>query len=493
MNSERTKKEQRVLFLLEKKRRKCLQSYFEFFKYFWPEVSGEPLIANWHIEFICDELQKVGELVINRLPKEYDLIINVPPGSSKSTMATVLFPVWLWANDPTLQVISGAYSATLSIKHSTDSRTVIRSERFQELFRGSFEMRRDEDAKTFYRNTKGGYRLATSTGASVTGQHGHVIIVDDPIDPKGVKSDVVLEGVNEWMDKTLSSRKVDKENTPTILIMQRLHEDDPTGNWLSKRDEGGKKVRHICLPATSDFDVQPEEAKENYIDGYLDPVRLGPGVLKEAKTDLGSKDFAGQFGQSPRPLEGNLILRSYLQVVSPEKLPAYILRDLVRDIVADTAFKEKQQNDPSGFLAYTTHKNYLFLTGWRKGRWAFPDLIAQLKQFVSDEGSSQSRVSIEPKASGVSVVQTLQNTTALNVFEWEMITGDKVERVNSILPFLEAKKVFLIRGPWTDDFIDECLVFPNGKHDEAVDCLVMACVNAFVRKKESGYTFYKAE
>ena len=465
-------------------------SYYDFFKYFWPEISSETLIDNWHIKEICGELQKVGELVIKRLPKEYDLIINVPPGSSKSTMASVLFPVWLWVNDPTLQVISGCFSFTLSTKLNTDSREVLRSARFTELF-PEIQIKKDEDAKTFYRTTQGGWRMATSAGSNITGNHAHLLLIDDPIDPKGVMSETILTGVNDWMDKTLSSRKVDKENTPTILIMQRLHELDPTGNWLQKAKEGKKKIRHVCLPAKADFEVSPPEYKEKYIDGLLDPIRLNETVLTEAKADLGSKDFAGQYGQSPRPTEGNIIKKDYLTVLLQHNIPADY-RSLQRHIVADTAYKEKQQNDPSAFLSYFEHRGHLFISNFKKGKWAFPELCRQLQDFAHYEGAEQGRIEIEPKASGVSVVQTLRESTTLNVMEWEMMKGDKVERVNSVLPFLESGKVWLIQGAWNDDFISECLVFPNGAHDEAVDLLVMAAANVGKRKKVSGYSFFKA-
>lgn len=487
----RTEKGQKIIDDLIRKKTlaaKLKASYFEFFKYFWGETSSEELVCNWHIEYLCNELQTVGEWVINRLPKEYDLIINVPPGSSKSTIATVLFHPWLWANDPTAQIISGSWSGTLSMKHSTDSRKVVKSTKFTELF-GHFNINQDEDAKGFYRNNKGGFRLSTSVGSDIIGQHAHIILLDDILNPKGAKSDTIVESVNEWKNKTISSRKVDKENTPTVLIMQRLSKKDPTGDELKKRDGDDKKVRHICLPATDDFSVHPPELKERYIGGKLDPIRLNDNVLKEALTNLGSTEYAGQFGQAPRALEGNIILREWLQLVSYENLPLVIREQLSRDFVVDTTQKGGAENDPSGLLCYVVYKGYLFLLDYTVGTWNVPTLIKKVEDFVKTKGGPQSRVWVEPKAAGPNVVQTLQQESTLNIAEWKMETGDKVERVRSVEPFLEFKKVFLVIGPWTDAFVDECLDFPNGDHDEAVDTLVMACVNAFKRGKDSGYSF----
>src|SRR5690606_41828287 len=115
--------------------------------------------------------------------------------------------------------------------------------------------------------------------------------------------DVERESANNFVTSTLSSRKIDKLVTPTILVMQRLHEEDPTGVMISKK---GTKIKHICLPAEikEGTKVLPEEAKEDYVDGLLDPLRLSREVLEEAQVDLGSYGYAGQYDQNPAPSEG---------------------------------------------------------------------------------------------------------------------------------------------------------------------------------------------
>jgi len=473
------------------------RSYYRFFKGFWSTVSEEKFVEGPHIRVICDELQKIGEKVINRQPKDYDLIINVPPGSSKSTMATVLFPVWLWVNDPSLRTISGSFDGGLSMFHAQLSKDCIGSDLFQRLFPGVIEIRKDVDAKSFYMNTSGGFRKTTSTGANITGQHAHLIIVDDPLNPKAAKSEKILPSASEWIDKTLSTRKIDKANTPIILIMQRLHELDPAGNWIKKAEESGKRIRHICLPATSDYPVLPEELSKIYTDGFLDPVRLGPKVLSEAKTDLGSREYAGQYGQQPAALEGNIILREWLPVLPYHKAPAGA-RKALKEFVADTAYKEKTENDPSGILCYSEFKGYVFLWDYVEVRASFGKLINTMTAFIEEHGTRRfdagpvtSPVYIEPKASGTSIFQYLRDYTALNVAEWKMPEGDKIARVNSISHILETKRVVLVEGPWNESFIDQCARFPDGAHDECVDTLVMATVNAKLRPRTTGYSYTK--
>jgi len=129
--------------------------------------------------------------------------------------------------------------------------------------------------------------------------------VDDPLDPMEARAitGAEIKAANDWMNEVLPTRKVDKTIVPTILIMQRLHQNDPTGNRLDR--EGGGKVKLICLPANcNEYAVEPPELAEHYVDGLMDPVRLSAEVLKEARSELGEFGYSGQYGQDPVPLGG---------------------------------------------------------------------------------------------------------------------------------------------------------------------------------------------
>src|SRR5690606_32821527 len=240
----------------------CRRSFFFFLTEFWDVVIPDNFIYNWHIEYLCEELQKVQYRVKKRLPKEYDLIINIPPGTSKSTICTIMYPVWCWTTDPSQRFITASYSNSLSIDHAVKSRDILRSERYIKYF-GEL-IKKDNDNKTHYENIHNGARIVTSVGGSAIGRHAHQIIVDDPINPQEAQSEVIRKSANDYMDRSLSTRKIDKEMTPTILVMQRLAQEDPTGNWLSKE---GKAIKHICLPGVLDENINPPELKDNYKDG----------------------------------------------------------------------------------------------------------------------------------------------------------------------------------------------------------------------------------
>ena len=205
----------------------CRDSFFDFLVRFWDEIIPEKLVLNWHIEYLCNEIQRVAERVIARQPCEANLVINISPGTTKSTICSVMLPAWCWARDPTIKIICASYSHHLSLYLASQSRNLIAGQKFMRLFP---EVELVEEQKGLLITSRGGQRISTSVGGSITGMHGHILVVDDPINPRQAVSEVQLQAANDWLDRTLMTRKIDRTITPLILIMQRLHQDDPTGH-----------------------------------------------------------------------------------------------------------------------------------------------------------------------------------------------------------------------------------------------------------------------
>lgn len=439
----------------------CKRSFYYFVRYFWDTIIPDEPRYNWHIKYLCEELQQSALLVKDRKPKENDIIINIPPGTTKSTICTIMFPVWCWVIDPTMKFITGSYSIDLSTEHAVKSRDIIRSDKFKSLF-GGISLKVDKDNKTSYENNFTGSRSATSVGGTVTGKHAHIIIIDDPLNPKKSVSDVERNNANEWFDKTLSTRKVDKAVTLTILIMQRLHESDCTAHLLSK----DKYYKHICLPAEDCSIVKPTELRKMYVNGLLDPIRLSESNLKEAKTDLGSYGYAGQMMQSPSPIDGGVIKGNYFNVINDIQA--------TWDLFIDSAYTSNKDNDPTALMVCAYIDNQLYIKESVQVWLGFPELI----KLIKDKYYYCDKIYIEPKASGLSIVQQLKKDTDFYVQELDAPKGDKLSRVIGVQPFLESKRCTLINGVWNNQFIEECMVFPNGKHDDQVDNLT-ASINKY--------------
>jgi len=451
-------------------REECKKSFFAFVETFWEVIIAEEPVYNWHIPYLCEELQTLSVPIVAREKKLYDMIINIPPGTTKTTITTIMFPAWLWTQDPTLRIITNSYAMDLSIEHATKSRDIIVSDKYQRLF-PDLVIRADKSAKRSYENTANGARYTTSTGGTITGKHAHIIINDDPLNPSQAASDADRETANSHT-KTLSSRKVNKENTPTVTIMQRLHEDDVTGYLLKKKSNS---IYHICLPAEASASVKPAKVKEKYLNGYLDPVRLGREVLDEAMVDLGSRGYAGQFDQSPSAPGGNIVKQDWFKYVTRETFDKMRYREPIV-FFGDTAYTNNaMDNDPSGFIAACKIRNDLYITKATKVWLIFPDLIKFLPEWVLANGyTNESSIRIEPKANGVSVIDQLSSSTTLNITKTPSPKDDKKTRLNTASPKIECGRVFIVIDAWNEEFTDEICGFPAKSHDEYVDLIAYA-------------------
>lgn len=308
---------------------------------------------------------------------------------------------------------------------------------------------------------------------------------DDPISKDEAKSEVKRETARDWMGKTLSSRKVDAMLTPTILIMQRLHEEDPTASQ-SKAWGNNNQLKWIRLPADDRYKINPPELSENYTRSgnmnVMNPFRKPEKIIKSFEYEMTATEAAGQLGQDPRPAEGNKLKKGWFEqrfnLWELERLASTRGHKIKWNAVLDGAYTKKTSNSATGTLVYTIYEGKIYLRDFRKWHLEFPELIDEISKFYPpyfDQMSST--LFVEPKATGKSIVQTIRKIGGINIVEDkppDATQKGKELRVDNITPFIRAMNVFLCDSvDWTV-FIEECTVFPNGKHDDLVDCLVMA-------------------
>ena len=459
----------------------CRRSFYRFFQEFWETIEAVELQLNWHIEYLCTQLQEVYETWAAGHAQP-NMLVNVPPGTSKSTTITQLFPAWLWLQRPSIRIISSSHAAPLAISHSVKTRLCLRSPKFQRLFPGRVEFQDDQDGKTDYRTTALGQRYSTSTGTGgAIGNHADFILIDDPLDPQAGATEAGLKAAEAHL-KTLTTRKTDKARSVTILVMQRLHEQDPAGLWLAS----GRRLRHICLPGELTRDaasgqlgaqVRPRWLVEEYEQGLLDPVRLPRPVLQDLATALGSYGYAGQVQQLPAPDEGGILKKAWFRTLTWAQFLATVpgADKAVWHGDADTAYTDNQANDPSALLVSAYLGQTLYVR-WAGEMWLeLPQLKRQLPALLATHGATaQSKLHVEPKASGKSVVQELRSLTQLNVVEAPTPDGDKRSRVNTASPFIEAGRVVLLDGSWNSALVSQAAAFPTAAHDDMLDCLTQA-------------------
>jgi predicted phage terminase large subunit-like protein len=462
-------------------------SLYEFLQTFWESVSEDSFKTNWHIEKLCEELEVLAYNVRDGKPREYDLIINVPPGTTKTIIVSIMFPAWCWAEVAHwFRFICASYSAPLSLESAEKSRDLLKSPKFKMMY-PELDFKEDKDTKSNFRIVKkewkhkghiprihlGGNRFSTSVGGTLIGFHGHFLIVDDPINPQQAISDKELYNANHWMEQTLPTRKTDKAVTPTILVMQRLHEYDPSGLILEKK----KNIRHICLPgeiANYAHLVKPEDWKKFYKDDLLDPVRMPWTVLTDLEADLGQYGYAGQIGQDPSPPGGGMFKVDHFHMISTMPHPSLIIRSV--RFWDKAATKEKStQRDMGG--AYTVGvKMHLIKGGYyvvedvKRGRWATEERERIIKETAEVDGYGvEVGIEQEPGSGGKDSAEgTVRNLAGWKAYS-ETATGDKADRADRYSVQVNNGSVRLLRGEWNGTYIKELKYFPNSVYKDQVD------------------------
>jgi len=488
------KKIQKNTFIIPTYAEICKRDFFSFVQMFWDTIISEEPVYNWHIPYLCKELEIVAHRVFKRLPKLYDLAINIPPGTTKTTVCTILFTAWCWTNNPDMRFLHGSHGMPLAIRNTSKIRKVIKSDKFKLLY-PNIELDRSQDGKSNFANTANGEITSCSTLASPIGNHCHFAIVDDGQNPKGALSDANYLTVKEFVDEGLSQRKVDKKVTVTIYIQQRLRGRDLTSHLLKQREDG-LAIRYICLPAeiVQGSKIYPKELEKKYINGLLDPIRLSKEILAENRIKLGSYGYSAQYLQDPKP-EGGGIIKAFhfgrFNLTTIEHMASQYNDKLVWNFTVDTAYtKDSKNNDPTGILAFANYKNNVYIRNVMCKWLEFNPMIKFIEDFANNNGyTDQSRIWIEPKASGISAAQAIKENTKLNIILDESPKDSKLQRVYTNLPFLESGRVFLLEGAgFVEPYINEVTVFPAGErneHDERVDITMMA-----INKSKKQKSFY---
>jgi len=449
----------------------CRDSFYDFVQRFWGVVCQEDPVWNWHIYELCHYLQVAAERVFKGLPKKHDMVINVPPGSTKSIICSEMYPVWCWTRMPTCRIISVSYAYNLAADLSGYSRDIVESEKWKELFPDVW-LRGDKNAKHNYENNHGGWRYAVGVGGKVTGRHGHIIIIDDPIDPAMAISETVLKSTNRFISETLSTRKVDKKITFTILVMQRLHQNDPSAIKLKKaKEENGTPVKHINLPGEITGNgrdvVRPRRLAKYYKEGLFDVVRLDRDALVALLSDLGQYGYAGQILQRPAPPGGGMFKIGRI-TIEKSSGPLRHFKEVVR--FWDKAGTKDGGAFTAGIKMGLDSKDRYWVLGRAYGQWdsaAREDVIEQTTKL--DTISCIVGVEQEPGSGGKESAEATAKRLAGFRVRIVRPTGDKTTRADPFSVQVNAGNVYMVEGPWNRSYLEELELFPSSTYKDQVD------------------------
>lgn len=430
----------------------CEKDLLFFTRYIFKENTRRNFIVAPHFVIIANKLMEV----INGKCKR--LIINIPPRYGKTELAVKNFIAYGLAINPQSKFIHLSYSDDLALDNSSQAKEYIESDAFQKFWQ--MKLKKDAQGKKKWFNEQGGGVYATASGGAITGFGAGVtdsklfsgaIIIDDPLKPDDASSEVKRKAVNERYNGTIRSRVNDRE-TPIIVIMQRLHEEDLSGFLLN--GGSGEEWDHLCLPALNEFNEPLYPDKHSFDE--LEQIR-----------QANRYNFAGQYMQTPAPEEGGEWRKEWFEIVNKNSLP----QGLKWDLFIDGAYTKDTKNDPTGLQVGVKHdNNYYILTSIDKYL-EMPELIKFIPQFISSLGVEIRMIYVEPKASGKSIKQLIQSQTRLNITEIksDFVNSSKIENARASAPFIEGGRVKLVQGTWNTHYLEQIATFPNAKHDEHID------------------------
>lgn len=418
---------------------------------------------NWHLDLIADRLERCRRGDCRRL------IINVPPRSLKSMLASVALPAFWLGHNPSAQILCASYGQDLADKLSGDCRMIMSSPWYQALF--PTRLSRARNAVQEFTTTANGTRMATSVGGVVTGRGAELIIIDDPQKPDEAASDQQRHKVNDWFDGTLFSRLNNKEDGVIILIMQRLHMDDLAGHLLER---GGWEL--LSLPAEAEvleeftYDTPAGPMRHLRQPGdLLHPEREPKAVLDELRKNLGEYGYAGQYQQAPYPAGGAMVKESWLMTYGPDQLPKRFEQVVMS---WDTANKASELADYSVCTIWGYISPHIYLLNVLRKKLDYPNLKKVIKDLTAQ--FRPTKILIEDKASGTQLIQELRQD-GVHVVEGVKPEGDKVMRMNAQTGFFEQGRVLLPeQAPWLEEYRKELISFPKAKHDDQVDSTAQA-------------------
>lgn len=443
---------------------------------------GTKLKHNWHIDYLCDRLQREVERIARGEPKDKDIIINIMPRSLKSYIATIMLNAWTWAKFPTIRFVTISYAYDLSLEHSDKTRQLIKSDFYQREFGHAYDIIRSQDSKKHFVNDKGGERKASSVGGQLTGSGGNIMIFDDPVKPPQMGeitiNETEMKTANEWHDSTAYNRLNDPVVDIRIYVMQRLHNNDMTGYLLRKENQ---EYEHICIPGELTDDVKPTYIRRFYqSDLDFDDVkvffrdRFPKHVLMNYEENM-LGNYSGQVNQRPSKKGGGEWKEEYFTPIARRDLP--ILRNkkgTAWDLANSKA--DKKKSSASAWVSGFRYGEGVYINDCGWVRREFAKLIPIIKSKTAPHW-------IEDKSAGKDAVSVLKED-GIEAEEYPNENRDKFENAAIFSAKAEKMKIYVCEDIWdkllTNDQQGVCQ-FPTASYDDLHDAM---CI--FISKMSEG-------
>lgn len=497
---------------IEMARRRAELRLIDFVELMWPVLEPEqPFVRTWVQEAICEHLQAITE---GRLTK---LLINVPPGFTKSMLVSVMWPAWEWGprNRPDLRYMTWSYSAKLTEEHNEACRRLIESEVYQRFWGDRFDFDETTNAKAFYKNTKGGWRRSSSIEGAGTGFRADRLIWDDPHSVADGDSEAALRLATRWFARTLPTRvrnvdgSIAKVKVPfwvreahgigieddpddgdrkatasaTVGIMQRIHLHDISGIILKNPKLG---YEHLIIEMRFKGDAHPARKSEHWKGssiGYqdprtdygelADPVRYPLSEVDRLEAQMmlegGSDAVAAQFDQWPLETSGSVFKVEWLPVIEAGAVPPALTIDIrgwdsaggeLKTAARTACVKSRRGTDKRFYLQHSkaVRGGPAVVDAFMRQMHADDEMLVDWS-FPKDPGAASIHYSAY-------VVKEIAPGRCVRVSRED---GSKQQRAKGLSGQAAIGNVAIVRHPGWEELRDELVDFPYGEFCDLVD------------------------
>jgi predicted phage terminase large subunit-like protein len=460
---------QEYLLLKELHKRQARRKLSKFITY-----CKEDYDLQWYQELVCD---KLDALLDGSLGKK-KLMIFIPPQHGKSEISSRQLPAYALGKNPNLKIALGSYASSLSSKFCQDCQSIIDSSKYKEVFKETVIGEESTKRQDYFEVINAdGYYKSVGIGGGLTGFTVDIGIVDDPFkDRSEAQSKVIREKAWSWYEDVFCTRLHNKSKQ--VLLFTRWHEDDIAGRLLAREAD---EWEVIALSALKEETKPLPEAAEiddpRQIDGALWEEKHSSERIKKIRENS-PITFNSLYQQRPSAQEGNMLKREWFELKDRFNRESYKF-----DIYIDGAYTKNTNNDPTAIMVVAHNKEEMVVVNSTTIHLELYELLEYFPKYFNSHQLSKgrTRVFIEPKASGKSLVSMLkkQGYNCIEIPNKRVSLG-KISRVEDSAPSVQAGKVQILKGNWNSNFIEECASFPNGVHDDQVDNLCYAVFEYFI-------------
>lgn len=445
-----------------------------FLEEFWPTIEpATPFVDNWHLGAICEHCEAVSNRDIR------ELVINVPPGCTKSITTGVAWPAWHWTKDPGHKWMFGGQDISVALRDAKRTVNVLESAEYRSAW-PAVDLGGKVRALANFWNTDGGRRMAVSVGGKGIGEHCDTQVCDDPHKPEKALTALDRQKVSFWWSATMGLRQANPEKFARVIIMQRLHDSDLAGEML--KEQG---YEHLCLPMYYVPKCQWDLGSSLNVDQSMDP-RTKPGQLlwperfsedtvKANETKLKTRtNVEAQFQQNPTPDTGSYLQRSWLGHKWDD---SHVKRPHMLTWVQswDFGFDGKEgQSRVHGALWWILSRkvegNLFGLYDETIGHWDYAESKRQFIAAQQRENWSRAKVKlIEKKANGHAIISELKDKFFLHEVNPKDSKEARLVRHQATFEVGQVLMPTKAHLGTVDEFIEELVKFPRGDYDDRVD------------------------